>query len=205
MDIRQLDAYAGRLRTWNDSPKYRAELRFLWRLLDPKPHERILDIGCGTGACVQYIAAHSEASVDGFDVNRLVDGSPAWYRDRLDDAGRYDKIYFLHSLAHIPDAPEVLARVVRDHLTSDGRLYVVTPNADFDEYLRSLPRSTPYVPDPTVHRHYTRATLTALLDGAGLDVTIAGYAGKREGGHHERLFAVAIRTARDGDAWSRTY
>lgn len=198
------DAYASRLRTWNSSPTYQAEVRFLLRMLDPKPGERILDVGCGTGACLEFLRSQSEAWFEGYDVNRLVDGHPAWYRESLRDAGQYEKIYLLHALAHIADAAAVLGRLVHEHLTPTGRLYVLTPNDAFTRHLRSQPGQEGYVPDPTVRGHFSLGSLSDLLTGVGLDVTVAGYLGRRVDGHAERLFAVGARRS-DADPWPRTF
>lgn len=203
LDTDQTEAYAARLRAWNDSPTYHAEVRFLQRLLDPRPDERILDVGCGTGACLEYLAEQSGAAIDGYDVNRFVTGEPDWFRTSLAALGRYDKIYLLHSLAHVDDAGALLTRLVADHLTADGRLYVITPNVEFGRHLRSQPQGAAYVPDPTVREHYTLARLVALLLSARLDVTISGFLGQQAGGHHERLFAVAVRPG-DTPSWPRT-
>lgn len=203
LDADQTEAYAARLRAWNDSPTYKAEVRFLQRLLDPQPDERILDVGCGTGACLEYLTARSGANIDGYDVNRFVTGAPEWFRSSLADLGRYDKVYLLHSLAHVDDAGALLTRLAAEHLTPDGRLYVITPNLEFGHYLRSQPEGAAYVPDPTVREHFTLSRLVALLQSAPLDVTISGFLGQQAGGHHERLFAVAVRPA-DTPSWPRT-
>lgn len=199
----QSEAYAARLRAWNDSANYKAEVRFLRRLLDPQPDERILDVGCGTGACLEYLAEQSGAAIDGYDVNRFVRGAPDWFHSSLDTLGRYDKVYLLHSLAHVDDAAGLLTRVVAEHLTPEGRVYVITPNVEFGRHLRSQPEGAGYVPDPTVREHYTLSQLVALLQSARLDVTISGFLGQQAGGHHERLFAVAVRPG-NTPSWPRT-
>ena len=58
--------------TW-DTELYEAKHNFVWKfgegvldLLDPKPEERILDVGCGTGHLTQTIAERG-AAVVGFD------------------------------------------------------------------------------------------------------------------------------------------
>ena len=155
LDSAQSEAYAARLRAWNDSPTYKAEVRFLRRLLDPQPDERILDVGCGTGACLDYLAEQSGADIHGYDVNRFVSGAPAWFHGSLEHLGHYDKMYLLHSLAHVDDASALLTRLVRDHLTAEGRVYVITPNVEFGRHLRSQPQGAAYVPDPTVLRQNT--------------------------------------------------
>ena len=199
----QSEAYAARLRAWNDSPTYKAEVRFLHRLLDPQPDERILDVGCGTGACLEYLAEQSGATIDGYDVTRFVSGEPSWFYASLDTLGRYDKIYLLHSIAHVDDAAGLLSRLVAEHLTPEGRVYVITPNLEFGRHLRSQPEGARYVPDPTVREHYTLSRLVALLQSAQLDVTISGFLGQQAGGHHERTFAVAVRSG-NTPSWPRT-
>jgi trans-aconitate 2-methyltransferase len=56
-----------------DAELYEAKHNFVWKfgsgvvdLLDPKPGEKILDLGCGTGQLTQKIADRG-AEVVGFD------------------------------------------------------------------------------------------------------------------------------------------
>ncbi len=119
-----------------DSSLYDDRHSFVWQkvadlvaLLDPKPGERILDLGCGTGHLTARIA-ESGASVIGLDasVSMIAQARQNYPKLKfaLSDAGDFrfdepfDAVFSNAALHWIPDAASVIACVTRA-LKPDGR------------------------------------------------------------------------------------
>ncbi|MXU65126.1 class I SAM-dependent methyltransferase [Oceanomicrobium pacificus] len=139
----------------------------------PKPDGRplrILDAGCGTGGNLPVLAEFGD--VDGFEFN---DGAAALASERLgkpvpfgalpdgipDYPDPFDLIVLLDVLEHIEDDRATL-RNLAAKLAPDGRLLVTVPAFQFlwsrhDELHHHF-------------RRYTKATLSAVAQDAGLTV-----------------------------------
>ena len=115
-----------RVRDWS-ARGYAANARFVadlggavLDLLDPKPGERILDLGCGDGALTEKLAA-SGASVLGIDASAdMIAAATARGLDcrvgdgqRLDFIGEFDAVFTNAALHWMPDGAAVIAGVFR--------------------------------------------------------------------------------------------
>jgi trans-aconitate methyltransferase len=119
-----------------DGRLYDSKHSFVWKaardlvtLLDPKPGERILDLGCGTGHLTQQIAS-SGATVLGIDVSEaMLDEArrsyPALIFEKADAAAfetpaPFDAV-FSNAALHWIRPPEAVARRVHAALRPGGR------------------------------------------------------------------------------------
>jgi len=117
-----------------------AKLRYVARCLAVTPGARVLDIGCGWGSLVLFMAteygcrvtgvtpsATQAEYITGLAAERGVAGQVDIKLGRFSgldlDAGRYDAVSMLGSIIHMPDREVVLNRVAR-LLRRDGRLYL---------------------------------------------------------------------------------
>ena len=185
----ELSSYAKRLQEWNSNKKYQSEILFLERLLNLEENERVFDYGCGIGSCVEYFTNKYKSIVTGFDVN-LFDEivNKDWFETEL--KGPYNKVYFMHSLAHIPGLNTILSEL-KNHLSKENLVVVITPNKDFDDYYKRIKSNNKYNPDATVIKHFTTLSLSELFETNGFSVIANGQFGKFENGHFERLFLLA--------------
>lgn len=185
--------YLKRLNKWNNSEKYRGEVYFLELLLNPQRKDIILDYGCGTGYCLSFLKKRSKARYVGYDINYFFTSKkpPSWFINDLKRNRSFNKIYFMHSFAHITDAENVLARL-KHNLANDGYLVIITPNKDFDDYYKKL-RDENYYEDETVQRHYNIAGLSGILEKNGYRMILSGQFGNFVGTFNERVFAVAMK------------
>lgn len=177
-----MQSYKDKLRAFNNTPKYKSEVEFLKKLISSH-HEDInfiLDYGFGTGKLA------SELGADGFDVvnyNEFL--KKDYYINEIPPSAKfYDVIYFMHSLAHIPNPLEVLKRLKH---TCDATITVITPNAHW----LIMQSNNEYKPDPTVVKHYTQTQLRKLFEESGYEVTLLGQFGEESNGVNERLFLQA--------------
>ena len=185
----EITTYANRLSEWNSHEKYQQELLFLERLLNLKDNEYVLDYGCGIGSCVEYFRNNYNAKTTGFDVNLFDEiKRKEWFEK--DIKGPYKKVYFMHSLAHIPDADDMLIKL-KTHLFEENYIIVITPNKEFDDYYKNLIKDKKYDPDSTVVKHFTSKSLSQLFQNNGYKIITNGQFGKLENGHFERLFLLA--------------
>lgn len=179
--------YTERLIRFNSSDKYRSEMEFLLRLINPKPGDQILDYGCGIGTCLNYIREKSGARLSGFDITYHGTGDlPDWFTQQL--SSLYDVVYFMHSLAHIENVEDVLGNI-KKKLNASSRIIVITPNSNWDSEMK--PVSSNYKPDTTVVKHFTPEELERIFINSGYKVDLLGQFGKPLNGHNERIFMVA--------------
>lgn len=180
-----IEEYKEKLRGFNATPKYKKEMNFLGKLLDIRVGDKLLDYGCGLGNTMHYMAVKYSIRAFGFDVNPYYEGDPFYFKDSLFFV--VDRVYFMHSLAHIADPP--LKKLKDKFLTNDGKIVVITPNR---EWLDKQDK-TNYTPDPTVVKHFSLAELQQLFIDAGFSIEISGEFGVYPN-NNERLFLVAVNS-----------
>jgi hypothetical protein len=165
--------YKEKLRAWNSTDKYRSEVFFLKKILDPSAS---LDYGCGLGVCACIVGA------DGYDVNEYNEylNYKFFYTELPNN--NYGNIYFMHSFAHIPNPKDVL-RILRSKYP-EAKITVITPNKDYLDKINN----PEYVPDPTVVKHYTQKELKEIFEDCGYKVYLSGTFGDELNGINERIF-----------------
>ncbi len=148
--------------------EFEMEARWIQRGL-PRDASRILDIGCGIGALFPLIGASRVVGIDyayaglrrtreRFPETRLACGNGATlpFGD-----GSFDSITAQHVMEHLPDANSA-CNEWRRVLHSDGRLIIVTPNAEFCD--------PSIFDDPTHVRIFDRRDLRQTIENSGLIV-----------------------------------
>lgn len=172
--------YKEKLIAWNSTEKYKKELEFLCKLIDPKRGQKVLDYGCGTGYAMKHLHYAHDCEVFGYDVNREL---YMWdeFRLRTELYFKVNTVFFNHSIAHIEYPP--LTRLREEFMERDGRLVIITPNADWLD--------PGYNNDSTVVRHHTLASLRELVERAGFTVEYIGQFGEVRGNVNERIFLTA--------------
>lgn len=120
-----------------DAELYEAKHSFVWKfgqdliaLLDPKPGQRVLDLGCGPGQLTRQIADHG-AEVVGVDVSpEMIGQARQNYPElqflladaaKLEHAGEFDAVFSNAALHWMLDASSV-ARNISRALRPEGRL-----------------------------------------------------------------------------------
>jgi len=145
---------------------------------------RLLDIGCGTGAFISFMAKKgwdvsglepSEEACDiavkgGLKVHNS--GMEKFCREFGIDAERYDAITLLNVLEHVPDPYRVLS-MAKGLLVEDGILAIRVPN-DFSELQLSthekLGGGKWWVAVPDHVNYFNFESLGALLHKAGYEI-----------------------------------
>lgn len=169
------------------------------------PGDRVLDLGCGEGAFAAELA-RAGADVLAVDVaeeplrraraahpglrTQVIDGEGAW---ELADAA-FDVVWAGEVIEHVADTARWLSEL-RRVLRSGGRLLLTTPRLGRRELIAAARSERAFAArfDPLDDhlRHYSRATLEALISSFGfeqLDVRPAGPRGARV------LLASAVRS-----------
>jgi trans-aconitate methyltransferase len=192
--------YSKRLVQFNSTDKYQRELYKLKQQLNALPEHDILDYGCGIGTAMRYINSTTGATVRGFDVNHFVDLAVPDEWMQYDAAQKFDCIYFMHSLAHIPHPDYVLRGLVINNLKPNGKIVVMTPNK---MWLRAKNGGQDIKSDDTVVEHFAAGQLRDLMHSAGLQVAVIDqYSAFAQDNlpdaehvwHHcERLYSVAYK------------
>jgi methionine biosynthesis protein MetW len=159
------------------------------RELVPAEAQRVLDLGCSTGAIGAALKAERAVEVVGVEVDaaaaeeargrldRLVEADAEELLARRDlDLGRFDCVVAADSLEHLRDPWAVLRRAV-DLLEPSGTAVVSLPNVRFFETFWQLgvrgrwPRREEGIFDRSHLRWFTLSDARELLAGAGLEVT----------------------------------
>ncbi len=160
--------YKEKLRQFNATEKYWNEMHEMMYFMAIEDHwDRILDYGCGTGAMMMTIEQDKEVKIDGYDVHEhYYEGNLNYFSVSTPKytGNWYNKIYFMHSFAHIVGIQDILKNINK-HLLSyeDGRVYILTPNKDWlDKHQKS-----DYKQDPTIVKHYNYREIKAMLIEAG--------------------------------------
>lgn len=185
--------------TWGlpASPEQLAMAYFRYRMAAGlAPGGRVLEVGCGTGMGLAYLSENAGEAV-GCDISEELLSQA---RSRLPglelvnapasdlpfaDAS-FDLVAMLEMIYYVPDQESVVAEAARV-LRPGGTLMVCLPNRDRPAFNPS-PLSTQYPDVPT---------LAALLERAGLQVTVYGAFGAAPASRSERrldrLRAIAVR------------
>jgi len=180
--------YSKKLFEWNNSEQYKSEIDFLNSLLQIQPSNKILDYGCGIGTAIKMLSEkHPQAQVYGFDVNRFDGRVVDDFYIRSEFYFQFDRIYFMHSLAHIPDVVGMLGRLF-DFQKPQAKVVVITPNYDW-LWLKNGMKEVKT--DKTVIRHFTLKSLKDTFLEAGYEIEMAGMYGHLMGQEAERLYLVA--------------
>ena len=110
----------------------RSLFRVLVRHLDPKPGEKILDVGCSRGFYVKAIEAYG-TDVIGVDSSETSVTDAVSGKVELGDAtnlrfadGTFDKVFSLHTIEHLID-PEALISEIGRVLKPGGMAVIVYP------------------------------------------------------------------------------
>ena len=172
--------YKKKLEQFNSTPKYRRELRMLAGMLNPKPDDKILDFGCGIGTAIESLSQwYPFSKFSGFD--------PEYYHVKQVDITGINKLYFMHSFAHI----ENIRDIIQGLPFSVEKVVVVTPNY---EWLHEN-ENPEYVADPTVIKHWKQGEIKELFEKAGYNTHVyhMGKPSKSNKENRERLLVVATR------------
>lgn len=149
--------YKRKLIEFNARKKYFYEMDFLCRQIEPTQKEKVLDFGCGTGQMVWHIINKYHAECFGYDKYNFVLKEDE-YVFRSEYYFQFDKIYFMHSFAHVElskifDSLELFLKPL-------GSVYVLTPNLN---YINEN-KNPDYIADPTVIAHYTIEDLIKIFE-----------------------------------------
>jgi SAM-dependent methyltransferase len=113
---------------WYETPRGRwigeTEFDLLWRLLEAKPEDSILDVGCGTGWFMRRLAKQNTGNITGLDADpamlgyartrggheRYVEGSALSlpFADAC-----FDRVVSVTALCFVKDWPRALGEIVR--------------------------------------------------------------------------------------------
>ena len=134
-----------------------------------------------------YLRTETGAEVYGYDKNRYTPAEVDKFYHRKEYHFKFDKIYFMHSLAHIENVQEKLQQLPDEFIDPGSMIYIMTPNAEWMD----LKKNAKYKPDPTTVQHFEPETLEALMISCGFKIQSQGQFGEMVMGTHERLFMVA--------------
>jgi len=186
-------SYKEKLVQFNSTDKYLEEMEFMINNIDPHKKDNILDYGCGAGTMVKHILKNFEDSkCFGFDVQNLRMGEDSKESFLFRDSFHFqmNKIYFMHSIAHIEDIDRILKDLHETFLMEGGEVFVLTPNK---AYLDKCD-SEGYKPDDTVIRHFDQYDLMKLFYSSGYDVKEIGQLGESIDNEQERVYLKAVRS-----------
>jgi 2-polyprenyl-3-methyl-5-hydroxy-6-metoxy-1,4-benzoquinol methylase len=176
--------YKQKLIQFNSTEKYKSELKFLHGLIGNETAP-VLDYGCGIGTAVRYFDERLDCIVKGYDPNDYGIHDTRIMHD--EPQGEYGHIYFMHSLAHIPDVDKLLVKL-KDNLLPKGKITVITPNLDWLNYMNHFKETRT---DTTVIKHFMPNELESLFNKLGYHILIQGQFGQFGqfyDGCNERLF-----------------
>jgi 2-polyprenyl-3-methyl-5-hydroxy-6-metoxy-1,4-benzoquinol methylase len=152
-----------------------------------------LDAGCGTGLFTLFLAEKfPQAQFVGYDISRDdilqcdKEAGRKGFRNvsfrvqnliELDEYERYDFIFSIDCLEHIPGNQKVIANLVKA-LASGGILYLAIPGEKNHRYLfpkRYFERYTQWASGEHIGDQYTRDELVAVFRALQLDILHAQY------------------------------
>jgi len=202
-------------------PNLREQRR--WAYENPRPEvqalvppaaERILDLGCASGALGEALKARQEAEVVGVEVDPAYADDASGRLDRVltgdledlfvhppGELGRFDCVIAADVLEHLRDPWRVLGSATA-LLNPGGTAVVSLPNVRYWETLWQLgvrgtwPRRSEGIFDRTHLRWFTASDAMQMMEGAGVPVT--------ELSRQYRLKPGDWQTARQARRFSRT-
>jgi len=176
-------AYSG---TATEILKNIRDLPVILGFLDPKPDEKILDVGCGLGSIADVIAKHG-AEVTGLEISvYATEKAKLRYESRkelqficmnaleMDYEGQFDKVLCYHLIEHLDvDEGRVLLRKIRNALKSDGILVLGLPINDFTLFRRLLRLIAlrPWRGEPTHITSFSIEEIQREIASAGFNIT----------------------------------
>tara|TARA_R110000803_G_scaffold52326_2_gene107722 strand:- start:3124 stop:3717 length:594 start_codon:yes stop_codon:yes gene_type:complete len=159
--------YLAKLQGFNESFNYMREMSGLMALMNIQKDELVLDYGAGLGTMRDFLDVHTDGRIYAFDVHEnYYQGDPDFFKNVLHF--HLDKIYFMHSIAHIPDPESVIRNLADKFMKNDSEIWILTPNAN---YLDSHKAPKGWKPDPTVVEHFSDDTLQEMIFKAGAETT----------------------------------
>lgn len=177
-----LQEYADKLKGFNSTQKYKTEVDFLELIGKFQEGDVILDYGCGIGTAIDHFR-NKGVKVYGYDRFNYV--AHEYVSDSY-PLGMFNKVYFMHSIAHIDD---VITKLIdlKQGLKDGAEVIVITPNLN---WLNQVNNKN-YKPDPTVISHFDNLTLKYIFEKAGYEITLQGQFGDNLNGYNERLILKA--------------
>jgi 2-polyprenyl-3-methyl-5-hydroxy-6-metoxy-1,4-benzoquinol methylase len=168
--------------------RYGTELFLTHRMLAEwiRPHARVLEVGCSSGAFAQFLHEEKGCTVVGIEANSAAAAAARAFCERVvcgdaeieatwreAEAG-YDFVVFADTLEHLRFPEDALRRSVAA-LSPGGAIAIAVPNVAFYPVRLNLLRGhfdyTEYgVLDNTHLRFFTRSTLIALTKKCDLTV-----------------------------------
>lgn len=154
----------------------------------PAGARSVLEVGCGKGGFgptlrrllgdearivgVEPVAAQAAVARSGHGFDEVVEG---YFPQALDPGETFDLVCFNDVLEHVADPWSVLADAV-ERLSAGGHVVAAIPNVQYAPVTVSLLRghwdyTDEGILDRTHVRFFTRRTMVALFEGAGLQVT----------------------------------
>lgn len=136
----------------------------------------VLEVACGPGRGLGYLARRAKSVLGGDFTQALVDQAARHYAGRIQvrrmDAqamdspdASFDMVLLFEALYYLPRADLFMAEA-RRVLRPDGMLLVCTPNCEWPEFN----------PSPFSHKYHSASQLRRLLDDCGFDADIkAGF------------------------------
>ena len=150
---------------------------------------RVLDVGCNTGAPLDFLCRAWNAQGAGVDVNlhaiefaqaslpdhtfAPIDGSRLPFDDE-----EFDHVCLHHVIGHVPQ-PEATLREIFRVLRPNGTLSVITPNAWFKVWQFPFNLTRGFLPDGTILRYFSRNSLCRLVRKTGFRVLTSYHHGAR--------------------------
>lgn len=155
------------------------EFKEIFRILSPRPGERILDFGCGTGEFCHLLKTSPGVFPEGIDKNRTAIEIASRSYPHIPfksielselEVRTYDAVTLIEVIEHLTD-PLYTLQSLKDVLKKDGRIVLSTPNRwAFIHKLKSAIIGYDYLYDP-LHIHiFNPKELSSLFVKAGLTV-----------------------------------
>ena len=178
-----LSAYKEKLLKFNSSEKYKGEMDFMLRLMKIDDGQKVLDYGCGIGTMIDYLSIHTKGNIFGYDKFDFFNSNPP-FNIRGKYHFTFDKVYFMHSFAHIENINYVLEKL-SDLCNLGTDIYVLTPNSEW----LAMQDDKLYEKDLTVIHHYSMIELIESFSINNYKLISIGQYGKICVNINERIFA----------------